>query len=1291
MTDAPRLVSILPLPLLCFTADAAFELSGAAAAGVLAGAVVAVAAVRLAGKRSRSTAAEGGNAVTEDTDFMYRNLLDSLPGWVFVKEAGGDFRYIMINRSRNLFIGRHMVDVVGKTDFDLFSPEYAELHRKQDEEVFRTGQECCGVNTYPDRNGGVAHVKIFKRLYVRPDGTPLILGVGIDITREYELERELGRNIGQLNQHIRDERNINRCLASVSGPEGFDRAVDTFLREIAGESKADRLAIFLLDRRSGGFSISHEWRREPERLRLRGLAGGECGTLREQLENSDDPLEIRDTGTPPAGLEPPAGAFRAHGICSLLLAGIRHEKELIGFVGMEFGGNPGGFTGEDIRAVGNASSLFQLAYDRERRLGELEESAAIRRQMIDNMPLPVLLFSPDYTILSVNPQVCAAFGKSESELIGRKCYRTLCDCEEPPEWCPMRETLREHKVIQGGNRIGERDYVIHTQPVFDGGGELIYVLETRLDVTEQLRQSHRLSMLNLLLSNAAAVAKITYFTGNSAGEFRVIGGSTAIGLPTEGPRPFRLVDWLAPEDRAGFGETCRRILAGGDDSLEMVCRSDASGELRSYRLILSPDRNHPESFIGILSDITAGVTLEAERQELIKSLNNHVENERIVNAGLSQIVLEEGEDRNIDAILRIIATQLGCDRAYFGLFEGDGKRFRFCNEWLNAGVGSLNQVRDPRFHGQFLKWYGRFRNNELMIIPDVRNSEYAGSLQEPGCRTHMCAPVWSGREFCGVLGIGFVRERREISELDRTIIRSAARLVEISREHQRQRESLDALDRQNRLIIRSIQVPICLFDEKGKLIRCNPAAEKITGIPEEEMLARPCSWSLCGYAEPPPFCPVRNSLVDGLSHTRELVINGHECQVTSAPIRDRNGKLVHVLESVVDMSEINESKRQLEVAVKAALAADKAKSAFLATMSHELRTPLNAVIGFSELLKADDLPPEERREYTQSINLAGNALLNLINDVLDISKIEAERLVIVPQPTELRPLIDEIAAVFRYKIQEKELDFRTECPADLPVLMLDSQRLRQILLNLVGNAVKFTSSGGITLSAEFLPVEAGKGTLRLRVADTGIGIRPEAQEQIFLPFVQQDAVRDSRVFNGTGLGLAISRRLAIGMGGGLRVSSSPGEGSVFTLELPNVACTDLRPERAEVSEDGRDLLPCRILLVDDVPMNLRVLQAMAAKLGFDCRSALSGREALEILDREKPFDIVLSDLWMPEMTGTELARRIAEKTGGATPVVAVTADTQIAAELPEGFAGVLLKPITPGMLVKTVRAARRKK
>ena len=385
------------------------------------------------------------------------------------------------------------------------------------------------------------------------------------------------------------------------------------------------------------------------------------------------------------------------------------------------------------------------------------------------------------------------------------------------------------------------------------------------------------------------------------------------------------------------------------------------------------------------------------------------------------------------------------------------------------------------------------------------------------------------------------------------------------------------------------------------------------------------------------------------------------------------------MKTMIDVTEFNAIRKELTAALEQAQAANKAKSCFLASISHEIRTPLNAVIGFSELLKGGGLSETERVEYLDSINLAGNSLLRLINDVLDLSKLEAGQMTLTPQPTDVAALLREVQAIFRYKVQEKHLFFRLDCPAGLPLFLLDSLRLRQILLNLTGNAVKFTGEGGVTLSAGFTPSGGGRGTLAIRVRDTGIGIPEEAQQRIFEPFVQSDSARDTHVYGGTGLGLAICRRLAGRMSGKIVLESEIGKGSCFTLLLENID-----PAGRKELRDGRADAPPpsarrkhRVLLVDDVLLNLKVLQAMLRRLGIESACASSGREALEILREDTDFDLILTDLWMPEMDGAELAREIRSRpAAGRLPVVVVTADTQAGGKPVDCFSGILYKPIT---------------
>ena len=385
----------------------------------------------------------------------------------------------------------------------------------------------------------------------------------------------------------------------------------------------------------------------------------------------------------------------------------------------------------------------------------------------------------------------------------------------------------------------------------------------------------------------------------------------------------------------------------------------------------------------------------------------------------------------------------------------------------------------------------------------------------------------------------------------------------------------------------------------------------------------------------------------------------------------------------MEITEINESKRKLQTAMEQALAADRAKSYFLATMSHELRTPLNAVIGFSELLQDGNVSREDQLDYLRSINCAGSALLNLVNDVLDLSKLE--QMNIAPVRTDLSGLAEEIVSVFQLKAKQKNIQLVSRLTGVRNPVYVDHLRIRQILLNLVGNAIKFTHEGGVTVAIEYRISGGDVGELSIQVADTGIGIAKESLKKIFEPFVQAESTRGNRVYEGSGLGLAISMRLVQRMGGTIEAVSEPGRGSTFTVKLKEIRCESREGERAVSGEQTASRLSPerqRGLLVDDVPMNLKVLQAMLRKLNIESVCAESGEKALEILRSDQDFNFILTDLWMPGMDGEQLTDAI-RSFDRKFIVIAVTADTEAKNSFAaEKFDEILPKPVTLEALTK---------
>ena len=375
--------------------------------------------------------------------------------------------------------------------------------------------------------------------------------------------------------------------------------------------------------------------------------------------------------------------------------------------------------------------------------------------------------------------------------------------------------------------------------------------------------------------------------------------------------------------------------------------------------------------------------------------------------------------------------------------------------------------------------------------------------------------------------------------------------------------------------------------------------------------------------------------------------------------------------------------------------ANKAKSNFLANMSHEIRTPMNAIIGLDEMILRDS-KDETARRYATDIKSAGNTLLSIINDILDLSKIETGKLELVPVDYEVATVINDIINMTEKKAKDKKLDFSFYADENIPSMLNgDEIRIRQILLNIINNAIKYTEKGSVDVKISF---DRDKSVLNAVVKDTGIGIKAEDKERLFDSFQRLDETRNRNI-EGTGLGLNISRQLAQMMDGTIEVESEYGKGSVFTVKLVQEVADgtpmgDYTKRLAQTRKEEKGYSPdlvapdARILVVDDNEMNLKVFKFLLKNTKINITTALSGAECLEQM-RENRYDIVFLDQMMPGMSGTETLKIIKEQNiAEGTPIIALTADAISGAKemyIKQGFTDYLSKPIIFEKLEKLLR------
>ncbi len=815
-------------------------------------------------------------------------------------------------------------------------------------------------------------------------------------------------------------------------------------------------------------------------------------------------------------------------------------------------------------------------------------------------------------------------------------------------------------VADGAERLIQSS----TAPEFDETGKVTGLFGVMRDITEeregleQIRKSER--RYRLLADNTADV--ITRVRADGTGGYISPAAEQLLGWRYE-DMSGQAMDYVHPDDRKGVLEVIQAVLGGSPRRTivhRAVHRDGHSVWVESRFQRVENEAGRADEVIAVVRDITERKRLEDQLTAALKQAQESEAKHRMLADRAEDIIITYGYDTMVTYASPSLERITGIKP----------------EEMVGTSVNRLLHPEDWREVNEKLAAFIRDHPDQDMTTQRYRAFVKNGDVRYYETRTRIVRDD-EGRVL-------------EIQDVARDVTETR-RLEEELREAV---ERASASEARYRMLADRSEDVIATYGYDMNVTYVSPAVEAITGKKPEDILGTPVTGlihpddvaetigRLTTFIRDNPDKDIFSQTYRGFTKTGDI----HHYETRTRIVRDSQGRVAEIQDVVRDVTETRRLEAELRDALLKAEAAGLAKSEFLANMSHELRTPLTSVVGFAGLLKdSSSLTPEDRR-HVDRISTGSEALLSVINDILDYSKLEGEALQLDPHAFHVWDFAHGAGDLMEAQRAEKGLNLVIDVAPDVPEAVVgDEGRLRQVVLNFLSNAMKFTSKGQVKLSVGGQAAPDNGWRLRVAVTDTGIGIARNKLEALFERFTQADQ-STTRHFGGTGLGLAISKRLIEAMGGDIGAESELGKGSTFWFEIPVTVSSVSRAEPVEVA-----VTPdrhARILVADDASANRELVSAILGNLGIDVEVACNGAEALaavQVID----FDMVLMDMHMPEMDGLEATREIRALGGkyARLPVIALTANVQseqIQTCLDAGMDGHLGKPINIAQLAGTV-------
>jgi two-component system, sensor histidine kinase and response regulator len=907
----------------------------------------------------------------------------------------------------------------------------------------------------------------------------------------------------------------------------------------------------------------------------------------------------------------------------------------------------------------------------QRQARELTASRQRYQNLFDDVPIGLYQIDPAGQILRVNKACARLLGfPNPAALLNVNMHALFVDTARREQWRHMleREGTLNRFEWQVQFPDGRHVWVAESAHVAtDASGQSLYYQGTIEDITLQRQARREMRQQQeyweaLIVHSPVAIVTLDL-------EHNIISVNAAFealfGYRLEQVIGHNLDALIVPPlDKAHAIELTGKVLARGETVYAITRRQRRDGTLVDVELDAAPVIVDGEQVgaLAVYQDITQRKEAEREligRQARLEMLNN--------------VAFRVAEMTQLPDIMTTIVEYARW------VAEADVAVIAA----LDPQTGHIDEVysaNDPMGDvpvGTEIAGRGILRlilRGDIVHSPDVtQDPDYAGYPDwHPWIRACLGVPVKYGERVLAVMLLGNTTPGSVFSAQDREVILTLGHLAALAMHTAYQFAELNEAIAFQRKILDTAATAVYTIDTDLCITSINEAFTEITGYTADEIIGQPCSILQgvpcihhCGLFDPQRGQPIthRECEISAKSGERLTIIKNADL------IYNERGQVTGGIESFIDVTALISARREAE-------AASRAKGEFLANMSHELRTPLNAILGFVQLMQRSASFPEEHRQSLHIISRSGENLLELINDVLDMSKIEAGRITLDPSDFDLHATLENVLSLLNVRAEKKGLRLTLEYAPDVPrFIRTDERKLRQVLTNLLGNAVKFTEQGHITLRVgnaarrDAVNREGVHYQLHFEVEDTGVGVVPDEVESIFRAFVQSESGKKSR--EGTGLGLPISRKFVRLMGGDLTVRSQPGEGSNFMFDI------QVEPAQAEqravlhLPRPVSGLVPgqpeYRILVVDDRHENRLLIRKILEAAGFAVDEAANGQEAIAVQARWHPH-LVFMDMRMPVMDGYEATQRIKAALPEQAPVIIALTASALAESRSESFA-----------------------